>query len=193
MELIKPMDLLVLMALAVMVVVGYIQGAPRRLFGLGAILFALLVAAQIRGPLGTYLAEQWNQIAPAYSFMVAFGALFLGGAVALSIGIQVTYQPAPLIKRWPIADEILGGVLGFVEGVLILIAIFLILDPYFTTARSPGSGEFGPLRFLSQSLDGSLTAAIIRESLAPAFLAVFGAFFPADVARTFAALLVAGR
>ena len=187
MESLKPMDLLVLLALALVVVAGYIHGAPRRLFGIGAI----LIAAQIRGPVGSYLAGEWNQIAPSYSYMVAFGALFLSGAVALSIGIQATYQSALLIKRWPIADEILGGILGLVEGLIILIAIFLILDPYFTTARTPGSGEFGPLRFLSQSLEGSLTAAIIRDTLAPAFLAVFGGLFPADVVRTFATLLSA--
>ena len=193
MESLKPMDLLVLLALALMVIVGYIQGPPRRLFGIAAIVFALLVAAQIRGPLGTYLAGEWNHIAPSYSFMVAFGALFLAGAIALSIGIQVTYESARLIKRWPIADEILGGALGFVEGVIILIAIFLILDPYFGTVKLPGSGEFAPLRWLSQSLDGSLTASLMRETFVPAFLALFGGLFPADVVRACATLLVASR
>ncbi|HEX4898101.1 MAG TPA: CvpA family protein [Candidatus Limnocylindrales bacterium] len=191
MESLKPMDLLVLLALAVMVAIGYIQGVPRRLFGIAAIVFALLVAVQLRGPLGGYLANEWNQIAPSYSYMVAFGALFLAGAIALSLGIQMTYQSAPLIKRYPVLDEALGGVLGFVEGVIILIAIFLILDPYFATVKVPGSGEFGPLRFLSQSLEGSLTASLMRETFVPAFLALFGGLFPADVVRTFAALLVA--
>ena len=191
MESLKPMDLIVLLALAVMVVIGYIQGLPRRLFGIAAILFALLVAAQLRGPLGTYLAHEWNQIVPSYSYMVAFGALFVAGAVALSLGIQVTYQSAPLIKRYPILDEVFGGVLGFVEGVIILIAVFLIIDPYFSSVKVPGSGEFGPLRWLSQSLEGSLTASLMRETFVPAFLALFGGLFPADVVRTFVMLLVA--
>ena len=191
MESLKPMDLIVLLALAVMVVIGYIQGLPRRLFGIAAILFALLVAAQLRGPLGTYLAHEWNQIVPSYSYMVAFGALFVAGAVALSVGIQVTYQSAPLIKRYPILDEVFGGVLGFVEGVIILIAVFLIIDPYFSSVKVPGSGEFGPLRWLSQSLEGSLTASLMRETFVPAFLALFGGLFPADVVRTFVMLLVA--
>jgi uncharacterized membrane protein required for colicin V production len=191
MEALKPIDLIVLLALALMVVVGYIQGVPRRLFGIAAIIFALLVAAQLRGPLGAYLAHEWNQIVPSYSYMVAFGALFLAGAIALSLGIQVTYQSAPLIKRWPVVDEVLGGVFGFIEGVIILIAIFMILDPYFSTVKTPGSGEFGPLRWLSQSLEGSLTASLMRETFVPWFLAPFGGLFPADVVRTFAALLVA--
>ena len=191
MESLKPIDLIVLLGFALLVVVGYIQGVPRRLFGIAAIVFALLVAAQLRGPLGTYLSREWNQIVPSYSYMVAFGSLFLAGAVALSLGIQVTYQSAPLIKRYPVLDEVLGGMLGFVEGVIILIAIFLILDPYFSAVKVPGSGEFGPLRWLSQALEGSLTASLMRDAFVPAFLGVFGGLFPADVVRTFAMLLVA--
>ena len=61
MEALKPIDLIVLLALALMVVMGYIQGVPRRLFGIAAIIFALLVAAQLRGPGGAYIAHQLKQ------------------------------------------------------------------------------------------------------------------------------------
>src|SRR6185369_10980621 len=113
-----------------MFVVGYAQGVIRRLLGIAAILFSIILGAQLRSPLGTYLANEWTTIAPEYSWMVAFGAVFVAAAVTLSIGIQITYRPAPLFHRYPVLDEIVGGLLGVLEGFLILVAILLITDPY---------------------------------------------------------------
>src|SRR5260221_11229930 len=132
MESLKPMDLIVLLALALMVVIGYIQGVPRRLFGIAAIVFALLVAAQLRGPLGAYLAHEWNQIVPSHSYMVAFRALFLARAVAPSLGTQVTYQSAPPINLWPLVDEVLGAPFRSIERCVLPIAIFRVRGPYFS-------------------------------------------------------------
>jgi uncharacterized membrane protein required for colicin V production len=192
-ESIKPIDLFVLLALAGMFVIGYLQGVPRRLFGIAAMIFSILVALQLRSPFGAYLASEWTTITPAYSYMVAFGAIFVATAAALSIGIELTYQSAPLIKRWPVADEIVGGILGVVEGFVILVATFLTLDPYFSAATTPGNGEFGPLRFLATALDGSLTAGIVRDWFVPWFIFGFGLLVPDDIKKAFASILVALR
>jgi len=192
-ESIKPIDLFVLLALAGMFVVGYVQGVPRRLFGIAAMIFSILVASQLRSPFGAYLSTEWTTITPAYSYMVAFGAVFVATAAALSIGIELTYQSAPLIKRWPVADEIAGGILGVIEGFIILIAIFLTLDPYFNAATTPGTGEFGPLRFLATAFDGSLTAGIVREWFVPWFIFAFGLLLPDDIEKAFATILTAWR
>ena len=90
---------------------------------------------------GEYLSHQWTSIVPSYSFMVAFGAVFVAAAVTLSIGIQITYRPAPLFPKYPVLDEIVGGLLGVVEGFLILIAILLILDPHFNSGVGPCQGR----------------------------------------------------
>src|SRR5436190_4941131 len=103
-----------------MFVAGYAQGVIRRLLGIAAITFSIILGAQMRQPLGDYLAHEWTTIAPEYSYMVAFGAVFVAAAVTLSIGIQITYRPAPLFNRYPVLDEIVGGLLGVVEGFLIL-------------------------------------------------------------------------
>ena len=75
--------------------------------------------------------------------MVGFGAVFVAAAVTLSIGIQITYRPAPLFNKYPVLDEIVGGLLGVLEGFLILVAILMITDPYYT---QPTFREHGRLR-----------------------------------------------
>jgi uncharacterized membrane protein required for colicin V production len=196
MDRIQPFDLVILLALLAMFVVGYAQGTVRRLLGLAAIVFSLVLAAQLRAPLGEYLANEWSTIDPSYSFMVAFGAVFVAAAVTLSLGIQITYRPAPLFPRYPVLDEIIGGILGVLEGLIILIAILLILDPYYTQAKAQqqvGFGEFTLLRTLHEFLTNTLTADILRNSVIPPILAVFGFLFPQDVRDAFAAVLLARR
>lgn len=196
MERIQTFDLIIFLALLAMFIVGYAQGVVRRLLGIGAIIFSLILASQLRQPLGQYLANEWTTIAPSYSFMIAFGAVFFAAAVTLSLGIQITYRPAPLFPRYPVLDEILGGLLGVLEGLIILTAIILILDPYYTQASvrdTVGIGEFRLLRTLHGLLDNTLIADILRHSVIPVVLGVLGFLFPQDVRDTFARVLLARR
>lgn len=189
MENIQPFDLVIVLALLAMFIVGYAQGVVRRLLGIGAILFAIVLGAQLRQPLGEYLSHQWTSIVPSYSLMVAFGAVFTAAAVTLSIGIQITYRPAPLFPKYPVLDEILGGLLGVVEGFLILIAVLLILDPHFnqqTVRDHIGFGEFGALRTLHGYLDTSVIAAILRQDVIPVILGLVGFLFAQEVRDAFA-------
>ncbi len=189
MERITPFDLVILLALLAMFVVGYAQGVVRRLLGIGAILFSLFLAAQLRQPLGQYLANQWGTIAATYSYMVAFGAVFTASAIAISLGIQLTYRPAPLFDKYPVLDEILGGLLGVLEGFIILIAILLILDPHYNlpeVRETVGRGEFTFLRTIHELLDTTLIADILRNSVIPAVFGVIGFLFPQDVRDAFA-------
>ena len=190
MDRITPFDLVIFLALLAMFVVGYAQGVIRRLLGIAAVLFALVLGSYMRAPLGAYLANEWTSIDDSYSFMVAFGAVFAATWITLSIGIQITYRPAPLFQRYPVLDEIVGGLLGVLEGLLILIAIVLILYPYYTQAsvqETVGIGEFTPLRTLFDFLHRSLTGDILEHSVIPAVLAVAGFLFPQDVRDTFRA------
>jgi uncharacterized membrane protein required for colicin V production len=185
---IQPFDLVIFLALLAMFVVGYAQGVVRRLLGIAAILFSIVLGSYLRAPLGSYLANEWTSIDETYSFMVAFGAVFVATAVTLSIGIQITYRPAPLFQRYPVLDEILGGLLGVLEGFIILIAVLLILDPYYTqpaVKETVGIGEFTLLRTLHGYLDTSLVVDILRHNVIPAILGVVGFLFPQDVRGTF--------
>jgi uncharacterized membrane protein required for colicin V production len=187
---IQPFDLVVFLALLAMFIVGYAQGVMRRLLGIVAILFALGIAAQLRAPLGDYLAQQWNTSKPEYSWMIAFGAIFLGAAIALSLGIQFSYRPAPIINRYPVLDEILGGVLGVFEGLIILAAILIIIDPYFKAFPTQPGAEFAPIRGLSDFIDDAVSAQVMRDHVIPSVLSWVGFLFPKDVIDTFTAILI---
>jgi uncharacterized membrane protein required for colicin V production len=195
-ESITPFDLVIFLALLAMFVVGYAQGVVRRLLGIAAIVFSLILGAQLRQPLGQYLANEWTSIDPTYSYMVAFGAIFVAAAVTLSLGIQITYRPAPLFQKYPVLDELLGGILGVIEGIIVVVAILLILDPYYTQPQvreTTGRGEFTLLRTLHGFLDPTLTAAILRDTVIPIVLALIGFLFPQDVRDAFARALLARR
>jgi hypothetical protein len=113
----------------------------------------------------------------------------VAAAVTLSLGIQISYRPAPLFPKYPVLDELLGGLLGVLEGLLFIVAFLLITDPYFTlqTAKDhAGLGEFGLLRTVHDYLDPTLTADVLRHTMIPVILFVFGFAFQQDVKETFA-------
>jgi uncharacterized membrane protein required for colicin V production len=184
-----PFDVVAFLFLVGMFILGYFQGMTRRIFGILALVFSLIVAAQLRDPLGSYLAQEWANAPRQYSYMVAFGALFLAFGVALSLGIQVAYRPAPLLPRYPVVDELLGGVLGVLEGFILLVALLLVTDPYFLNAAGEraAAGEFGLIRQVHDFLNDSVTVDALRHTAIPNMLAIFGLLFPADVVQTFGA------
>jgi uncharacterized membrane protein required for colicin V production len=172
-------------------ILGYFQGLTRRVFGIVALLFSLLVASQLRASVGSYLAGEWRTAPAEYGYMVAFGALFLALWIAMSVGIQIVYRPAPLLPRYPVVDEIIGGILGVLEGLILLIVLLLVTDPYFTSSagQAAAPGEFGALRSLHDLIDDSLTAGWLRDQVIPNLLAVFGVLFPGDVVHAFRSAL----
>ena len=95
-------------------VIGFVQGAIRRLIGTVAVLVAFLLAANLRQPVGEYLGSYWTQFPAGYSLMLAFLGLFLGLWLALTVLIQGVYKRS-LIHRSEALDEILGAILGLVH------------------------------------------------------------------------------
>ena len=180
-------DLFAAFGLMVMFILGYIQGAVRRLLGIASILFSFFVAAQLREPVGGFLAENWTYFPEQYSYMVGFGAMFVASSIAFTIVIQAYYRVVPLFQRYPIVDELLGGFLGLVQGAIILGAIIMILDPFYGLPYEPFRDEAAILRSLYGAYDTSLTAGIFRDQLLPGFIAVFGALIPDAVEAAFPA------
>ncbi len=187
MEAMTPFDVVAFLFLVGWFILGYFQGLTRRAFGIVALLFSVVIAAQLRQPLGDYLAGEWRSAPTEYSYMVAFGALFLAFWIALSVGIQLAYRPAPLLPRYPAVDELLGGVLGVLEGAILLVVLILVTDPYFQSAagKAAAPGEFSPLRSVHDLFDSSLTASFLRHQVISNVLAVVGFLFPNDVVETF--------
>lgn len=172
-------DLVVVLVMFAFFVVGYIQGTIRRLLGIASILFSFLVAANLRDPLGDFFAANWTQFGPEYSHLIAFGVVFVTAVVGFSLTIQTLYTKVELFEKYPVVDEVLGGLLGVLQGLIILGAIIAILDSFFLVPGiAPDSDELPFLRTLHEALDGSGTALLYRDALLPAFFAIFGPLLP---------------
>jgi uncharacterized membrane protein required for colicin V production len=179
-------DLLVVLACFGMFVLGFIQGTIRRVLGLAAMLFSFLLAANLRDPLGNYLASEWNQFPDEYAVMLGFGIVFATATIAFTLIIQGFYHKQALFKKATVVDEVIGGLLGVVELLFFIGCVIVILDSFFTLPNIPVSdGEIPFLRNLWDVINTSTTAQVFRESLIPAFVAIFGFVLPQFIKDTY--------
>ncbi len=179
-------DLLVAFFVGGFFLAGFVQGTLRRLFGLAIVLVALLFALNLRDPLGSWLGEYWTQYPKEYSTMLAFGGSFVVIYLAGSILAQVFYRRTQLFKRSTAIDEIVGGLLGILQAVVLVGAMIMILDSFF---RLPGfeasPNEIGIFRSIYDFYDPSQTAILFRDHVIPAFLALFAWITPAGLRAIF--------
>jgi uncharacterized membrane protein required for colicin V production len=180
---INPFDLVIVLILFAFFILGFIQGTIRRLIGLAAIVLSFILAANLREPLGDFLKANWRQFPADYAVMVGFGTVFVAAIIASTLVIQTYYHKIPLFRSNTVIDEMLGGLLGVVQGVLLLGAVIIILDSYFTLPGRASDNELPVLRDVYEAYappgkPASATALIFRETLVPGFLAVTGPVLP---------------
>jgi uncharacterized membrane protein required for colicin V production len=175
-------DLVAALFLFGMFVLGFVQGTIRRLLGLAAILFSFLFACAVRDPLGSFLGSNWTTYPPEYSTMIGFLTVFVAAAVAFTVVIQGFYRKQPLFKKYTIVDEVIGGILGVIEGLFLILILVVIFDSFFASPQgAPFDGEIPWLRSIFEFYDNSAFAELMRTTFIPAFISVFGLFIPADI------------
>lgn len=179
-------DLVALLVVFTFFVLGFAQGTIRRLLGLAVTLLAIVAALLLRDPIGDWLARYWLQFPQEYARMLAFGGSFLVVFIAASITVQTFYKRQDLFARSALADEIVGGLLGIIQAVLLIGMLILVLDSFFALAGiPPDPDEISVIRSLSEFVDPSRTAAVYREILIPGFLAITAPVVPADLRALF--------
>ncbi len=178
-------DWLVIGFCVAMFVLGFAQGVVRRLLGIVSIAFSFLLAAQLRGTLGSFFATNWTQFPAEYSHMIAFGLIFMVSTVIFAIVIQSYYKRAPIFAKYPILDELLGGLLGVVEALLLIGCGIAILDSFFRLPIAIGGQEVQQIRDLYNTVNGSGTAEVFRSTLIPAFVTICGPLVPSDIQALF--------
>jgi hypothetical protein len=103
----------------------------------------------------------------------------VAASIAFTLVIQAFYTKVPLFEKYTIVDELLGGLLGVIQGALILGAMIVILDSFFAVPGLPKRDtELPLLRDIYNAYTNSGTAVLFRETLIPAFFAVFGFIIP---------------
>ena len=177
-------DLLVVLFAFGMFVLGFIQGTIRRILGLASMLFSFLFAANLRDPLGGYLAQNWNEYPDEYAVMLGFGIVFIAATIAFTVVIQGFYHKQDLFQKSTFADEVIGGLLGVVQALFLVGCIIVILDSFFQIPTIPETDfEFRWIRSLFEEMDTSAVADLFRTRLIPGFITVFGLLIPADLQR----------
>ena len=172
-------DLVVFAYLFGWFVLGFAQGAVRRLVGILTITFSFFLAAQVNVYLGQFLAEHWTQFPKGYSEMVGFGTLFVAGVVAFALIVQGTYKRVAVFAAHPIIDEVLGGVLGLIEGGLLLMFVVIILGQFFILGSgTPDPSELPLLRPAWDAINGSATGHLLHEQLIPSFVVLTSFLLP---------------
>jgi uncharacterized membrane protein required for colicin V production len=166
-----------------MFVVGWLQGTIRQLLGIGVLLVAFIFAGGMREPLGNFLAENWTFNDRLFNLMLAMLGVWIATSVTLIIGVQSFYRRVVLDRRAVIIDEILGGLLGAAQVVLVVAMVTIIFDSYYATL-APGetARDSGWARSLWQLVHDSAVVHALRDGLIPAMVAVLSPLLPADVA-----------
>jgi uncharacterized membrane protein required for colicin V production len=179
---INTVDLILFLYFAGFFVLGFAQGTIRRLIGLGSVLFSFFFAANIAGPLGEFLGNNWNQFSREYAYMIGFGTVFVAASLAFALVAQGWYKPQPLFEKARFVDEILGGTIGIVQAAVILGSVIVILGSFFLL---PGfaldNDELPLLRDLWDALSDSAIGQVFIDTLIPAFFAVFGFLVPDNI------------
>lgn len=180
---INVVDIVIVLFLAGMFILGWIQGSIRRLVGIASIVFSFFLALQITEFwFGDFLAQNWEQFPPEYSVMLGYLIVFVAASVAFSLVIQGTYKKAEIFAAHPIVDEVLGGILGVVQGFLILLFLVIILDQFFLYTNIPESTNEVPfLRDFWNAINNSQFGVLLHEQVIPAFITVTGFLIPASV------------
>ena len=179
-------DLLVVLFCFGMFVLGFIQGTIRRVLGLASMLFSFLFAANLREPLGNYLAQNWTAYQPEYAVMLGFGIVFVAATIAFTVVIQGFYHKQALFQKASFADELIGGLLGIVQALFLIGCMIIILDSFFRDPSIPKTDtEFPWIRSLFEWMNTSNAADLFRTRLIPGFITVFGLLIPTDIQRFF--------
>ena len=180
---INVVDILIVLFLFGMFILGYAQGAIRRLIGILSITFSFFLALQLNAFwLGGFLSQNWTQYPTAYSEMIGYLVIFFAAVIALFLVVQGTYTKAEVFAKYPIVDEILGGILGVVQGALFLLFITILLDQYYLRTGIPkDDDELAFIRDIWNAINLSETGRILHENVIPAFLGIVSFLVPQSV------------
>ena len=178
-------DLLVVLFLGAMFVLGYAQGTIRRLVGLLSVTFSFFLAALLSIPVGSFLAQNWTYYPEEWSQMIGFLVPFVAAVIAFALVVQGTYKKQEIFAKYPVIDEVLGGVLGVCEGLLLLLFTTIILDQYFLNVPGGFDQEIGILRTYWDALDASGTGQFLHQNVIPNFVTVFSFLLPDYIEATY--------
>ena len=174
-------DALLLLLLAGGSMLGFFRGPIRQLLAIGAWIVTFVGTAHLRAPLGEWLDASSSELARDYSMLLAFVALYLAVYTAALLLVELGGGAGSSLTRYPLLDDVLGGVLGFVVAVLFVAGAVVALDSYYLVTPQVQPGEFGWLRDIERSLTGSTVTDLLHEWVIRPLGLLLGPLLPPDI------------
>jgi hypothetical protein len=97
--------------------------------------------------------------------------------------IQGFYKRTDISAEHPIIDDVVGGFLGLIEGVMLLIMAVIIFSSY--TLPSPKSGDVSQLRDAQNAIHDSHIAGGLNDTVVPPFVHVLSGLLPSDLVSNY--------
>jgi len=185
-------DIVMLLFLAGLLRAGWSSGFIRRLLGLLFLVASFVAGAYLREPAGTLVNTLLPQIPAAYAEMVGYTV----ASSALLLGLNLVSSPfmsrAPKHGLSRKTDQLLGLILGGVEGVLILSAAIVILHTYASVQSVGGFVDTGLLHDVRDAVDGSTIGQVLEKTTVPIVLLLLGPLLPKDITQVVQASIPGG-
>ncbi len=185
-------DLIIVFGLFAGGILGLMQGAVRRIIGILAMLVAFVLAADLRQPVGDYLASNWTQFTSAYDHLFAFAFLFLLFAGAAALATQVFYKRVDIYHKRPVVDDVLGVVLGVVQALLLLTIAIVVFTSYSIPSNEYAAGPDYMRQLHDYMRDAqdllirqSTVAGFLRDHVLPGFMHVLSPVLPGEIVSLF--------
>ena len=122
-----PADLVILAALALSLIFGFMRGFVREVVSLAGWVLAILIARSFNEPLAAWLAH-WVST-PSIRLVLSYGSLFLGTLLTFSL-LGTALRQLVRAGGLSLTDRMLGGVFGVLRGSLLLLIALMLMAPF---------------------------------------------------------------
>jgi uncharacterized membrane protein required for colicin V production len=176
-------DLVLLAFIGGMALAGWRSGFLRRLIGLAFMVVSFVAGAYLRVPAGAIVHGVLPKIPEPYAELVGYSVAFPVVLVVLNLFAKPILSRVPQHGLSRATDKALGGVLGFVEAVLIASAGIVILHAFSTSGSGLPSTfvETGFLKDIRTQVDTSTIGGILEQTTVPIVLLLLGPLLPKDI------------
>jgi uncharacterized membrane protein required for colicin V production len=187
------MDVVLLVLVGASMAGGWRTGFLRSLVGLAFMALAFVLGAYLRHPVGILAGAFFKDVPASYDDMVGYAIVFSVVLAAAHLLARPLLNNVAARGVSKVVDQALGAIFGGLEAILVISAAVVILDTYFGTRSSLGQvAGLGFLKQLSESLNASTTAHLLRDTTIPFVLAVLGPLLPKDITAVVSHVLPTG-
>jgi membrane protein required for colicin V production len=157
-------DWVILAVIGISIVFGLMRGLVREAFSLAGWLAALVVARTFFSSFDALLVSSIHT--PSLRHAMAYGGLFVGTLlVAWLLGYAIMSLVDAVGLRW--SDRLLGGVFGFGRGLVLVLSLLILIEPFVQQDNWWHTAKLPPLFLKYAFLGRALKDDVMHVALPP--------------------------